>query len=156
MCTLSHSSCAQLFVTPWTVCSPLASLSMGFSENTRVACHALLQGIFLTQGSKPCLLSVAWQAGPHHQHHLGSAAARPPTPARSQTRVETAIQPGRSPVLSGLPLHLLGPQSTSNRAVTATAQGGSSPSKPRGTHTLHRAASSRGRAFMTGIGDSFT
>ena len=26
-------------------------------NNTRVGCHALLQGIFLTQGSNPCLLS---------------------------------------------------------------------------------------------------
>uniref|UniRef100_A0AAA9SLT2 Olfactory receptor n=1 Tax=Bos taurus TaxID=9913 RepID=A0AAA9SLT2_BOVIN len=33
----------------------------------------------------------------YHQHHLGSAAARPHTPARSQTREETAIKPGRSP-----------------------------------------------------------
>ena len=27
-------------------------------KNTRVGCHALLQGIFLTQGSKPCLLRI--------------------------------------------------------------------------------------------------
>ena len=31
-------------------------LSMGFSgKNTVVDCHALLQGVFLIQGSKPCL-----------------------------------------------------------------------------------------------------
>ena len=28
------------------------------SKNTRVGCHALLQGIFPTQGSNPCLLSL--------------------------------------------------------------------------------------------------
>ena len=33
-------------------------------KNTRVGCHALLQGIFLTQGSNPCLLHLLhWQAG---------------------------------------------------------------------------------------------
>ena len=132
---LSHSSCVHLFVIPWAVCSPLASLSMGFSKNTRVGCHALHQ-IFLIQGSKLRLLSVAFgRRVLYHQHHLGSAAARPHTPARSQTREETAIKPGRSPVFSGLLLHLLGPESTSNRAGTATAHRGSSASKPRGTQT---------------------
>ena len=33
------------------------------SKNTRVGCHFLLQGFFLTQGSNPCLLSLLhWQA----------------------------------------------------------------------------------------------
>ena len=33
-------------------------------KNTRVGCHALLQGIFPTRGSNPCLLSLLhWQAG---------------------------------------------------------------------------------------------
>ena len=33
-------------------------------KNTGVGCHALLQGIFPTQGSNPCLLShLQWQAG---------------------------------------------------------------------------------------------
>ena len=42
-----------------------APLSMGFSgKNTGVSCHALLQGIFLNQGSIPCLLCILhWQAG---------------------------------------------------------------------------------------------
>ena len=42
-----------------------APLSMGFSrKNTGVGCHALLQSIFLTQGSNPCLLyPLHWQAG---------------------------------------------------------------------------------------------
>ena len=32
-------------------------------KNTEVGCHFLLQGIFLTQGSNPCLLCLLhWQA----------------------------------------------------------------------------------------------
>ena len=45
-------------MTPWTVCSPPGSSVHGDSpgENTGVDCHALLQGIFPTQGSNPGLL----------------------------------------------------------------------------------------------------
>ena len=43
-------------VTPWTVACQ-APLSIAFSrQDTRVGCHFLLQGIFLTQGLKPGLL----------------------------------------------------------------------------------------------------
>ena len=49
----------QYLVTPWTV-APQAPLPWDFpGKNTEVACHVLLQGIFLTQGSNlslPCLL----------------------------------------------------------------------------------------------------
>ena len=46
---------SQLLETAWTVALQ-APLSMGFfSKNIRVGCYALLQGIFLTQGSNPCL-----------------------------------------------------------------------------------------------------
>ena len=49
-------SCIGLFVTPWTVAHQ-APPSMGFpSKNTGVGCHFLIQGVFLTQGSNPCLL----------------------------------------------------------------------------------------------------
>ena len=51
MRVLSHFSCVRLFATLWTVAHQ-AALSMGFS---RQGCHTLLQGIFLTQGSNPCL-----------------------------------------------------------------------------------------------------
>ena len=49
-------SCILLFVTPWTVAHQ-SPLSMRFSrlKNTGVGCRFLLQGIFLTQGSKPGL-----------------------------------------------------------------------------------------------------
>ena len=59
MCAYSLS-CAQLFVTPWTVARQ-APLSMGFSrQNTGVSCHGLLQGIFPTQGLNPGLLHCRW------------------------------------------------------------------------------------------------
>ena len=38
-------------------------------KNTGVGCHVLLQGIFLTQGSDPCLLH--WQADSLPLSHLG-------------------------------------------------------------------------------------
>ena len=51
-CMLSHFSHVQLFATLWTIAHQ-APLSMGFSsKNTGVGCHALLQVIFPTQGSK--------------------------------------------------------------------------------------------------------
>ena len=42
----------QLFVTPWMDCSPPGSSVHGNSsgKNTGVGCHAILQGIFPTQG----------------------------------------------------------------------------------------------------------
>ena len=61
LCT-SHFSHVGLCATQWTVTwlfYPWESLG----KNTGVGCHALLQGIFLTQGSNPwflCLLN--WQA----------------------------------------------------------------------------------------------
>ena len=41
-------------------CSPPGSSVLGDSpgKNTGVSCHAFLQGIFLTQGSNPCLLCL--------------------------------------------------------------------------------------------------
>ena len=53
-------SCIQLFATPWTVPSGLLCPWGSLGKNTGVGCHALLQGIFPTQRSNPCLLH--WQA----------------------------------------------------------------------------------------------
>ena len=56
-------------------CSPPGSSVHGISpgKNTGVGCHALLQGIFPTQGSNPRLLCLLhWQAGLYHKSHLGS------------------------------------------------------------------------------------
>ena len=42
-------------------------------KNSRVGCHALLQGIFPTQGSNSSFLHLQhWQAGSLPQSHLGS------------------------------------------------------------------------------------
>ena len=52
-CTLSHFSCVQPFVT----LRATARRSWDFCDtNTEVGCHALLQGIFPTQGLNPGLL----------------------------------------------------------------------------------------------------
>ena len=56
-------------------CSPTRLLCpWDFSgRNTRVGCHFLLQGIFLTQGLNPHLLQeiLHWQAGSLPLSHLG-------------------------------------------------------------------------------------
>ena len=59
---LSCLSHIWLFATLWIIAFQ-ACLSMGFScKNTRVDCHALLQGIFLAQGLKLSLLHLLpWQ-----------------------------------------------------------------------------------------------
>ena len=66
MCAKSPQSCPTLqphglwcarLLCPWD--SP--------GKNTGVGCHALLQGIFPTQGLNPRLLSLLhWQAGLYH------------------------------------------------------------------------------------------
>ena len=44
-------------------------------KNTGVSCHFLLQGIFPTQGSNPCFLSLLhWQVGSLPLSHLGNPA----------------------------------------------------------------------------------
>ena len=60
-----------------TLCNPMdCGLSMLLcpwdspDKNTGAGCHFLLHGIFLTQGSNPCLLH--WQADSLPLHHLGS------------------------------------------------------------------------------------
>ena len=51
--------CVQLFVTLWTVaCQALLFMEFYPGKNTRVGCHSLLQGIFLTQGLNPGLLCL--------------------------------------------------------------------------------------------------
>ena len=63
-CTLSHFICVWLCNSM--DCSPFNLLCPWDSpgKNTRVGCHAFLQGIFLTQGSNPRLLCLQpWQAG---------------------------------------------------------------------------------------------
>ena len=73
MWVLIHFSHVSLFVTLWTV-DHQASLSMDSpGKNTRVGCHALIQGIFLMQGSNPCLLvSCIGRWDFYHWQHLRS------------------------------------------------------------------------------------
>ena len=55
VCMLSHSVMCDSFATLWTVAYQ-APLSWDFpGKNTGVGCHALLQGIFPTQGLNPHL-----------------------------------------------------------------------------------------------------
>ena len=61
---LSYFNPVRLFATLWTVAHqpPLSVDYLG--KNTGVSCHAILQGIFLTQRSNPCLLClIHWQVG---------------------------------------------------------------------------------------------
>ena len=59
--SLSHS---PLFATPWTVPTRLLWPWDYPGKNTGVGCHCLLQRIFLTQESNPCLLCLLhWQVG---------------------------------------------------------------------------------------------
>ena len=64
VCVLNCFSCVWLFVTPWTVaCQALCPWDSP-GMNTEVGCHALIQGIFLTQGPNACLLYLLhWQMG---------------------------------------------------------------------------------------------
>ena len=58
-CCLVYVSCNSLWP-PWT--DPTRQLCPWDypGKNTRVDCHFLLQGIFLVQGSNPCLLVGGW------------------------------------------------------------------------------------------------
>ena len=60
-------------VTSWTVACRLLCPWDPPGKNTGVGCHFLLQGIFLTQGSKSCLLCLQqWKVDPLPLSHLGS------------------------------------------------------------------------------------
>ena len=63
LCMQSHFSRVWLSATLWTIAYQ-APPSMGFSRQEYWSCHALLQGIFPTQGSNPHLLCLLhWQPG---------------------------------------------------------------------------------------------
>ena len=58
-----HPKLLQVFATPWTVAHQ-TPLSVGFpGKNAGEGCHALLQGIFLTQRSNSCFTSPAVAGG---------------------------------------------------------------------------------------------
>ena len=63
-CVPSHSNHIWLFATLWTVTARLLSPQHFPVKNTGGGCHALLEGLFLTQGLNPHLLHLLyWQAG---------------------------------------------------------------------------------------------
>ena len=55
-------------------CGPQALLSVdSLGKNTGVGCHALLQGIFPTQGGNKHLICLLhWRQVLYHSRHLGS------------------------------------------------------------------------------------
>ena len=63
MCMLSCFCCVQLFLIPWTIACQASRSMDSPDKNTGMGCHALLQGIFLIQGSNPCLLCLPALAG---------------------------------------------------------------------------------------------
>ena len=64
VCAPSPFSRVRLFETRWAVPARLLCLCESPGKNTGVGCHALFQGIFLTQGSNLCLLCLLlWQVG---------------------------------------------------------------------------------------------
>ena len=74
VCLLSHFSRVPLYVTPWTVSRQALLFLDSPGKNTGVGCHALLQGIFQTQGSNLQLTpaSPELQADSLLLSHLGS------------------------------------------------------------------------------------
>ena len=82
MCAKPLQSC-PLCGTLWTVAPPgLLCPWDSPGNNTRVGCHALVQGIFPTQGLSPCLLRLLhWQVGssplvpPGKPHNMPAAVA---------------------------------------------------------------------------------
>ena len=54
LCCAQAHSCVRLFVTPWTAVRQVP-LSLGFFRQEYWNCHALLQGILPTRGTKPGL-----------------------------------------------------------------------------------------------------
>ena len=88
-CTLSHFSPVQLFVTLWSIAHQ-APLSMGCSRQEYWSgLHALLQGIFPTQGSNLHLLHLL-----HWKTSSNLPLAPPGKPQRAE--LETTQQPNDS------------------------------------------------------------
>ena len=69
---LSWFSRVRLYETLWTKQFTSSCAHGILQENTGVGCHALLQGIFLAQGSNPCLLHLHWQVLYHNHLNLQS------------------------------------------------------------------------------------
>ena len=70
-CKCQSVSCVQLFAIPWPRAHQATLPWDSPGKNTGVSCHSLLQRIFLTQGSNPCLLHSRQIL--YHLSHQGSA-----------------------------------------------------------------------------------
>ena len=88
---LSHSVVSDSLWPPWTVASVHGDSP---SKNTDVGCHALLQGIFLTQGSNPglshcgqILYHLSHQGSPRILGWVACSFFRGSSQPRNQTRV---------------------------------------------------------------------
>ena len=68
LCCAQLISCFWHFSTPWTAAARLLCPWDSPGKNTGVGCHALLQGIFLTQSSNPGILHCRWIL--YHLYHL--------------------------------------------------------------------------------------
>ena len=100
-----------------------------------MGCHALLQGIFLTQGSKLCLLSVAMAGGFFTISTTWEVLLQDLTPSQLPNQGGDCHQTWEQPAALRAPgsppwarVHL-------HRAVMATAQRGSSPQATGHTQT---------------------
>ena len=72
-CACSVAKSCMTFLQPWTLACRLLCPWDFPGKNTGVGCCALLQGIFPTQGSNPCLLCLLhWQADSLPLQHLGN------------------------------------------------------------------------------------
>ena len=72
-CVLSGYIVSNCRATPWTIATRLLCPRDSPGKNTGVSCHFLLRGLFLTQGSNPCLLYLLhWQMDSLPLRHLGS------------------------------------------------------------------------------------
>ena len=86
---------AQSCLTLWNPldCSPPGSSVHGDSpgKNTGVGCHALLQGIFPTQGSNPCLQHCGWTFFFFFNHlsHQGFHSGSPEWHGRQNSKMTT-------------------------------------------------------------------
>ena len=94
LCSRAAVCPAKLLQSCLTLCDPYASLPARLlrswdspGKNTGVGCHALLQGIFSTQGLNPYLLGLLhWQV-----------CSLPPAPPGKPSRATGSLQKGLTP-----------------------------------------------------------
>ena len=81
------------FATPWTEKPARLLCPWNFpGKGNGAGCHYLLQRIFPTQGSNPCLLNLLlWQVGSLPLHHLGSLSHSNHAPAKGKRNLEAGM-----------------------------------------------------------------